>query len=102
MIEIGNNPDSLGALILHSTESGQFFGCGRVEFERLVAAAKRGELDEFLRMESRSVVADGDADWTAPDQVTARIWAICERVLTNEDASRQVAVEQIADLVDPT
>jgi hypothetical protein len=64
VIEVGNNPDSIGAVIMHSTDSGQFFGCSRVEFERLCAAVKRGEADEFLRMASRSFVADGDADWT--------------------------------------
>jgi hypothetical protein len=64
MIEVGNNPESIGAVILHSTESGQFLGCARLEFERLCAAVKRGELDPFLRMEERSAVADGDADWT--------------------------------------
>lgn len=63
MIEVGNNPDSIGAVILHSTESGQFFGCTRLEFERLAAAAKRGDLDAFLGMAERSAVADGDADW---------------------------------------
>ena len=65
MIEVGNNPDSLGALIIHSTESGQFLGCTRVEFERLAAAIKRGDLDAFLGMRERSAVADGDADWTS-------------------------------------
>ena len=64
MIEVGNNPDSLGAVIVHSTESGQFLGCTRVEFERLAAAIKRGEFDAFLGMRERSAVADGDADWT--------------------------------------
>jgi hypothetical protein len=66
MIEVGNNPDSLGAVILHSSESGQFFGCGRTEFERLAAAIKRGDLDAFLSMRAQSAVADGDADWTRP------------------------------------
>jgi hypothetical protein len=66
MIEVGNNPDSLGAVILHSSESGQFFGCGRVEFEQLAAAIKRGDLDAFLSMRAQSAVADGDADWTRP------------------------------------
>jgi len=64
MIEIGSNPDSFGAVILHSTESGQFLGCTRIEFERLAAAAKRGDLDDFLRAKDTSVVADGDPDWT--------------------------------------
>jgi len=66
MIEVGNNPDSLGALIIHSTESGQFLGCTRVEFERLAAAIKRGDLDAFLGMREKSVVADGAADWREP------------------------------------
>ena len=64
MIEIGNNPASIGAVILHSTESGQFLGCTRMEFERLAAAIKRGDLDAFLAMSETSAVADGDADWT--------------------------------------
>jgi hypothetical protein len=64
MIEVGNNPDSFGAVILHSTESGQFLGCTRIEFERLAAAAKRGDLDDFLSAKDASVVADGDPDWT--------------------------------------
>ena len=64
MIEIGNNPDSLGAVILHSSESGQFLGCTRMEFERLAAMIKRGELDDFLGMRAISAVADGDPDWT--------------------------------------
>jgi len=65
MIEVGNNPDSLGALIVHSTESGRFFPCTRLEFEQLAAAIKRGELDDFLGMRVTSAVADGDADWTS-------------------------------------
>ena len=64
MIEVGNHPDSIGALILHSTESGQFLACDRVEFERLAAAVKRGELDPFLGMAETSFVANGDPDWT--------------------------------------
>ena len=64
MIEVGNNPDSLGALILHSSESGRFFPCTRVEFERLAADIKRGKLDDFLGMKVTSAVADGDPDWT--------------------------------------
>jgi hypothetical protein len=64
MIEIGTHPDSDGIVMLHSRESGQFFSCDRVEFERLAAAIKRGELDAFLGMRERSAVADGDADWT--------------------------------------
>lgn len=63
MIEVGNT-SSIGAVMLHSTESGQFMACDRVEFERLAAAAKRGDLDAFLGMKESSVVADGDADWT--------------------------------------
>jgi hypothetical protein len=63
-IEVGNNPDSLGAVIIHSTESGQFLGASRIEFEQLAAAIKRGELDAFLGMRETSAVADGDADWT--------------------------------------
>jgi hypothetical protein len=66
MIEVGNNPDSFSALILHSTESGRFFPCTRLEFERLAAGIKRGELDAFLGMREGSAVADGDADWTVP------------------------------------
>ena len=65
MIEIGNHPDALGIVMLHSRESGQFFSCDRVEFERLAAMIKRGELDDFLGMKVTSAVADGDADWTA-------------------------------------
>ena len=64
MIEVGNHPESIGAVMLHSTESGQFFPCSRVEFERLAAMIKRGELDPFLSMRETSAVADGDADWT--------------------------------------
>jgi hypothetical protein len=65
VIEVGNHPDyAIGAMMLHSTESGQFFACSRVEFERLAAAIKRGELDPFLRMTEASFVADGDPDWT--------------------------------------
>ena len=64
MIEIGNHPGGPGAVMLHSTASGQFFACERVEFERLIAAGKRGDLDAFLGMREPSAVADGDADWT--------------------------------------
>lgn len=64
MIELGSQPGSIGAVMLHSTESGQFFACGRGEFERLAAMIKRGELDPFLGMAERSAVADGDQDWT--------------------------------------
>jgi hypothetical protein len=68
LIEVGNNPDSIGAVMLHSTESGQFLGCARIEFERLAAAIKRGDLDAFLGMRESSVVADGDPDWTRVPQ----------------------------------
>jgi hypothetical protein len=64
MIEVANHPDAIGAVILHSTESGQFLPCDRVEFERLAAGILRGELDDFLAMRVPSVVADGDPDWT--------------------------------------
>jgi hypothetical protein len=64
MIEIGNHPDALGAVMLHSTESGQFFSCDRVEFERLAAGILRGDLDDFLNMRVTSVRVDGDPDWT--------------------------------------
>ena len=64
MIEVARHPESLTAVMLHSTESGQFLACDGVEFERLAAAVKRGDLDAFLRFEEGSLVADGDADWT--------------------------------------
>ncbi len=64
MIEVGNNPGRLDSVIVHSTESDQFLGCTRVEFERLAAAIKRGDLDAFPGMREKSAVADGDADWT--------------------------------------
>jgi hypothetical protein len=65
MIEVGNHPDyAIGAVMLHSTESGQFFSCSRVELERLAAAIKHGELDAFLGMRDKSFTADGDPDWT--------------------------------------
>jgi hypothetical protein len=66
MIEVGNNPGSLGAVIVHSTESGQFLGCTRVEFEQLAAAIKCGDFDAFLGMREKSAVADGGADWREP------------------------------------
>jgi hypothetical protein len=66
MIEVGNNPSSNGAVILHSRESGQFLGCTRLEFEQLAAAIKRGEFDDFLGMKVTSAVADGTADWARP------------------------------------
>ena len=66
MIEVGNNPDSIGALIIRSSESGRFLGCTRLEFERLAAAIKRGDLDAFLGMRETSVVADGTPDWREP------------------------------------
>lgn len=53
-----------GIVMPHSRESGQFFACDRVEFERLAAMIKRGDLDAFLGMRERSAVADGDPDWT--------------------------------------
>jgi hypothetical protein len=64
VIEVGNHSGGIGAVMMHSTESGQFFACDRIEFERLAAAIKRGDLDAFLNMEIPSVVADGDPDWT--------------------------------------
>lgn len=64
MIEVGNHPGGIGAVMLHSTESGQFLAAERVELERLAAAIKRGDLDAFLRCEETSAVADGDSDWT--------------------------------------
>jgi hypothetical protein len=63
MIEVGQHPGGPGALILHSTESGQFFACERVEFERLIAAGIRGELDDVLLFKASSATADGDPDW---------------------------------------
>ena len=66
MIEIGTHPDSDGIVMLHSRESGQFFACDRVEFGRLAAMIKRGDLDPFLAGRERSAVADGDPDWTRP------------------------------------
>ena len=63
MIEIGNfgtpGPGLRQAVMLHSTESGQFLACDRTEFDRLVAAAKRGDLDAFLCGGVTSVVCDG-------------------------------------------
>jgi hypothetical protein len=41
-IEVGNNPDSIGTVILHSSESGQFMAVSRLEFEALAADIKRG------------------------------------------------------------
>jgi hypothetical protein len=67
MIEVGNHPGGIGAVMLHSTESGQFLACDRIEFERLAAAIKRGDLDAFLGMREASAVADGSADWTATE-----------------------------------
>jgi hypothetical protein len=64
MIEIGNHPETPLIVMLHSRESGQFFSCDRVEFERLAAMIKRGDLDDFLAMKVGSAVADGSADWT--------------------------------------
>lgn len=69
MIEVGNHPGGFGAVMLHSTESGQFFACERIEFERLAAAIKRGDLDLFLGMAESSFVADGDADWVHANPV---------------------------------
>ena len=63
MIEISNLPGALTAIMLHSTESGRFLPCTRVEFERLAAMIKRGELDPFLSMAETSAVADGSANW---------------------------------------
>jgi hypothetical protein len=64
MIEVGNHPDyAIGAIMIHSTESGQFLSASRHEFERLAAAIKRGDLDAFLGMRETSVVADGSPDW---------------------------------------
>lgn len=73
MIEVGNHPESMGAVILHSTESGQFLGATRLEFERLAAAIKRGDLDPFLRMAETSAIANGDADWTVPTRLVSSI-----------------------------
>jgi hypothetical protein len=64
VIEVSSHPDSFGAVLMHSTESGRFFACSRVEFERLAAAIKRGALDPFLMLEEGSFTADGDPDWT--------------------------------------
>ena len=64
-IEVGSHPDyAIGAVMLHSTESGQFFSCSRIELEQLAAAIKRGDLDAFLGMRDKSFTADGDPDWT--------------------------------------
>jgi hypothetical protein len=66
MIEVASHPVSpIGAVMLHSTESGGFLSCTRHEFERLAAAIVRGDLDQFLTMAESSAVADGSPDWTA-------------------------------------
>jgi hypothetical protein len=71
LIEVGKHPESILAVIMHSTESGQFMACDRLEFERLAAAIKRGDLDNFLRIEEASVVADGDPDWYHAGRTTS-------------------------------
>ena len=72
MIEVANHPGAPAgippAVMLHSTESGQFLACDRGEFERLAAAIKRGDLDPFLGMAEASFVADGTPDWREPGQ----------------------------------
>lgn len=63
-IEVGNHPDmAIGAVLMHSTDSGQFLACGRDEFEALCAAVKRGEADGFLGMADTSFVPEGGRDW---------------------------------------
>jgi len=59
MIEVANHPEAPGAVLLHSTESGQFLACERAELRRLAAAIKRGELDAFLS--GAVTVVDEDA-----------------------------------------
>lgn len=51
MIEVGRNPDSHGAVILHSTESGRFFPCSAMEFAELMHAIKAGEHDQEFTVE---------------------------------------------------
>jgi hypothetical protein len=61
MIELGNNPDSFGAMILHSQDSGRMLACSRTEVEAFIAAAKAGLLDPFMRgQDGTSVVVDPD------------------------------------------
>ena len=51
MIEVSRNPDSHGAVILHSTESGRFFPCSATEFAELIHAIKAGEYDQEFTVE---------------------------------------------------
>lgn len=51
MIEVGRHPESNGAVMLHSTESGQFFACAANEFAELIHSIKAGEYDKEFTVE---------------------------------------------------
>lgn len=59
MIEIGTHPAQDGAALIHSTFSGGFLAVDRDELAALIASARHGDLDPFLRGDTHSVVADG-------------------------------------------
>lgn len=48
MIEIGAHPDSHGALILHSTESGRFLPCERDEVRELLDALDTDQAEQSV------------------------------------------------------
>lgn len=45
MIELGIHPDTPGAMIYHSTDSGRFMPAGREETIDFLNAVKRGDFD---------------------------------------------------------
>ncbi len=51
MVEVGRNPDSHGAVMLHSTESGRFLACSANEFAELIHSIKAGTYDKEFTVE---------------------------------------------------
>ena len=63
-IEAGTAPEpNVLAVLLHSTESGDFMSVTRAELEAFCAAIKRGEADSFLGGAQSSFAAEGSRDW---------------------------------------
>jgi hypothetical protein len=98
VIEVGDHPEAVGALIIHSTESGRFLPCERHEFEQLAAGIKRGEADKFLGMQERSFGANGDPDWNDAGLREERKRVAALLAMTPQDARPSWAGEY-ADLL---
>src|SRR6266540_984695 len=70
MIEVGIHPDSPGAMMYHSTDSGRFMPAGRDETIEFLNAVKRGDFDGLFA--SPPVHTSASAAAPAPARGPAR------------------------------